>query len=138
MSANRIVYADGRVKRRLGSTGVDWITSDMGLSSWNDGRGRDVGVRLPRRRRRGDLEPDEAVDDVGQRAQQVEEAEREVRRGGDPEHAGDVGTTGVPRHQDRGDGAGVLHRAGEDLWGQPAPFELLAEGARGQHVGDVL
>src|SRR6188472_4476647 len=98
------------------------MVSDMGLSLRYDGvSGGGLRVVLPPGGR--DLEAEEAVDDVEQRAEQVEEAEREVRRRGHPEHAGDVGAARVPRNEHRGDGAGVLDRTGQDLGSDAAAGE---------------
>src|SRR6478609_2246958 len=108
MSTNRMLYADGSLNPRLGSVGAAEGASDMGISWGDDGhRGSDRLV-LPRVVGVGHLEADVAVEDVEQRAQDVEEAERQVRRGGHAEDAGHVGAAGVPRHQDRRDRAGVL------------------------------
>src|SRR4051794_38462528 len=111
MSANRMVYADGNVRwRRLFVSGAGAVCWTMALSWFEDRRhgGRVVSPGLVRPR---DLETDEPVDHVEDRAQQVEEAVRQVRPGGNTEHSGDVGTTGVPRHQDRCHRAGVLDGA---------------------------
>src|SRR3954451_22055206 len=71
------------------------------------------GIDLARR----DLEADEAVDDVEERAEEYEEAVGEVGGGRDAQHAGDVGAAGIPRDEDGRDGAGVLDGAGEHLRG---------------------
>ena len=57
---------------------------------------------------------------------------------GDAEHAGHVGAAAVPRHERRGDGAGVLDGARQHPRGEPAPGELGPEDPAGQHDGDVL
>ena len=84
------------------------------------------------------LEADEPVQDVEDRADEVEEAVREVGGGRHAEHARDVGAARVPRHEDRGHRAGVLDRAREHLRREPASLELVPEHPGRQHVGDVL
>src|SRR6478736_2453625 len=87
ISENRMVYAEGSRSPRYGSTSSFVVGSDMGLS-FVGGRNRDgLGLVCPVCTRPGHLEPDESIEDVEQRAEQVEEAEREVRRGRDAEHS---------------------------------------------------
>ena len=125
------------------SAGVFVVWSVIGSSCWGVTRswgwGRCCGLEVgPGLRAVRNLEPDESVEDVEHRAEQVEEAEGEVGSCGDAEHAGDVGAAGVPGHQYRGHGSGVLHGAGQDLWCQPTLGELTAEHPRGKDVGYVL
>src|SRR6187431_1574087 len=99
MSANRMLYADGSLNPRLGSAGATGGASDMVISWGDDGHRCGDGLVLPRVVGLGNLEADVAVEDVEQRAQDVEEAERQVRRGSHAEDARHVGPTGVPRDQ---------------------------------------
>src|SRR5687767_1500519 len=93
MSPNRIVYAEGSLNRGLCSAAalVVWslivfsssdVSPGLGDGAGCGGGGVGPGLRAPR-----DLEPEEPVDDVEQRTEQVEEAVREVGAGGDAEHA---------------------------------------------------
>jgi hypothetical protein len=92
----------------------------VGRRSFGDRR------RLDRRH----LEPEVTVDDVEDRSQQVEEAERQVRGGLDAEHAGHVRTAGVAWHERRRDGSRVLHRASEHLRRETPARELAAHRLR--------
>src|SRR3954467_3814142 len=113
---NRMVYADGKEKWCfLSVSGAGAICSTMALSWFQDHRDGGRVVVPPRLLRRRALEPDESVDHVEDRAQQVEEAVRQIRRRRNAEDPGDVGATRVPRHQDRRDRARVLDGTGQDL-----------------------
>src|SRR3954447_26168003 len=97
ISANRIVYADGSWKPRFLVSVVGSVRTSVWSSilsskgrlgrrwhrAWVDGRGV-----VPGPVGGGHLEPDEAVQHVEQRAQDVEEAVREVRRRGHAQHPG--------------------------------------------------
>src|SRR5512132_1262109 len=115
ISANRIVYAEGSVNRRF-LTGGSARTSAccaIGTSAAVSPRDRSCVALCSVTPRCGgvrDLEPNEAVHDVEHRAEEVEEAEREVGGGRDAEDPGDVGAAGVPRDQHRGHRPGVLDR----------------------------